>query len=76
MTKQWLESIPVRAVMLAVLAGGVYVIYMRLPGLIEPTLLAEFPVVTTVLAIFASLSVLHWGLTRLTGLMRRGSSGH
>jgi hypothetical protein len=71
-----LDHILVRAVMLAALTGGAYVIYRRLPSLIEPTLLAEFPVVTTVLAIFAALSVLHWVMTKLTGLMREGSGGH
>jgi hypothetical protein len=72
----WLDHILVRAVMLAALTGGAYVIYRRLPDLIEPTLLAEFPVVTTVIAIFAALSVLHWGMSTLTGLMRKGSGGH
>ena len=64
----WQDSWPVRAAMLAALGAGGYLIAMRLPPLLEPTPLTDFPIVATLLALFAYLSVAHTlcnGLARL-----------
>jgi hypothetical protein len=51
------ESWPVRAITLALLVAGSYAIYLKLPPLLEGTPLAEFPVVTSVMAQFAYLTL-------------------
>lgn len=56
------------AVMLAALAAGAYLIVMRLPPLLEPTPLTDFPVLTTLLALFAFLSLTHTLLSGLSAL--------
>ena len=73
----WSEALPVRVVMLALLLGGAYLIWQRVPALIEPTLLGEFPVVATVIALFAYLTAVHTVLSAATALVKRASkSGH
>ena len=69
-TNGWLESIPVRMLVLAPVAAGAYFIYMRLPALLDPTPLTDFPIVTTVLALFAYLTVVHLVLNALSAVAR------
>lgn len=67
----WIESLPVRMLVLAPVLGGIYLIYMRLPGLLEPTPLADFGVVPTVLAVFAFLTAVHMVLGALSAVAGR-----
>ena len=72
-TRRWQESWPVAGLMLAALGAGAYLIVMRLPALLEPTPLADFPIVVTVMALFGYLSVVHvalHGLTRVLGWIK------
>jgi hypothetical protein len=67
------ETVLVRFVLVTALVAGAYQIVMRLPRLIEPTVLNEFPIVTTVLALFAYLTVAHASLSALAALSRRAA---
>ena len=55
----WQDGWRMRAVVLAALSAGATLIVMRLPSLLEPTPLADFPVVATLLALFAYFSAAH-----------------
>jgi hypothetical protein len=65
----WVESLPVRLLVLVPLAAGAYLIVLRLPALIDPTPLTDFPIVTTVLALLAYLTVLHVALDALSSIV-------
>ena len=69
----WSEALPVRVVMLSLLLAGAYLIWQRVPTLIEPTLLGEFPVVATVITLFAYLTAVHTILSAATALMKRAA---
>lgn len=49
----------VAAIILAPVAYGAYQIYNRLPNYLDSTPLGDFPIVSTLVAIIAFLSVLH-----------------
>ncbi len=64
------EWLAVRLVTVVALVAGAYVIVMRLQGLIQSTVLNEFPIVTTVLALFAYLTLANLLLFGIAALAR------
>jgi hypothetical protein len=67
----WLPEAAGRVTAVAAITAGGHLLYTKLPAVTQSTVLAEFPVVATVLALFVYLSIVHQLLWQVSAIRQR-----